>query len=110
MLRNTWNLQKRRSALSIITLEILSKHDIESDKLEDILSSITKPGDFVFKRAMADTFSSFIHTVPFYWRSLEIGYMKWQENGLEIEFVLGTASLIRMCTDQNQLIYESFLN
>jgi len=112
MLQKYVELARREgSTLSIITLEILNEHDIESDKFEDILSSFTKPGDFVFKlnngryifafysygAILLEVFRTRIHEMA-------------KKNGLEIEFVLGYSQFNpNLHLDQNQLIYESFV-
>ncbi|HOS51941.1 MAG TPA: transporter substrate-binding domain-containing protein [Fervidobacterium sp.] len=112
LLQKYMELARREGiALSIITLEILNEHDIESDKFEDILSSFTKPGDFVFKlnngryifafysygAILLEVFRNRIHEMA-------------RKNGLEIEFILGYSQFNpNVHLDQNQLIYESFV-
>ena len=112
LLQKYMELARREGiALSIITLEILNEHDIESDKFEDILSSFSKPGDFVFKlnngryifafysygAILLEVFRTRIHEMA-------------KKNGLEIEFVLGYSQFNpNLHLDQNQLIYESFV-
>ena len=112
MLQKYVELARREgSTLSIVTLEVLNKHDIESDKLEGILSSFIKPGDFVFKLSdgryifafysygaiLLEVFRNRIHEMA-------------RKNGLEIEFILGYSQFNpNVHLDQNQLIYESFV-
>lgn len=112
MLQKYMELARREgSTLSIVTLEVLNKHDIESDKLEGILSSFIKPGDFVFKLSdgryifafysygaiLLEVFRNRIHEMA-------------RKNGLEIEFILGYSQFNpNVHLDQNQLIYESFV-
>jgi len=112
MLQKYMELARREgSTLSIVTLEVLNKHDIESDKLEGILSSFIKPGDFVFKLSdgryifafysygaiLLEVFRNRIHEMA-------------RKNGLEIEFILGYSQFNPNAhLDQNQLIYESFV-
>lgn len=112
LLQKYMELARREgSTLSIVTLEILNKHDIESDKLEAILSNFIKPGDSVFKLSddryifvfysygaiLLEVFRNRIHEMA-------------RKNGLEIEFILGYSQFNpNVHLDQNQLIYESFV-
>ena len=112
MLQKYVELARREgSTLSIVTLEVLNKHDIESDKLEGILSSFIKPGDFVFKLSDGRYIFAFysygaILLEVFRTRIHEMA----KKNGLEIEFVLGYSQFNpNLHLDQNQLIYESFV-
>lgn len=112
MLKKYMDLAKREGrALSIITLEVLNEERVEKEKIEEILSEFINPGDFVFKlndgkyifvfyshgAILLEVFRNRIHEMA-------------KKGGVDFEFILGHCQFNpNMHSDQNQLIYESFV-